>query len=120
MKNLILALLAATFPLSVMAASNLNSSRSNVTEEQAATTVKSSKSNSSDREQAQTASDCDFTIDQKGVARVAQPQKECKTFNESRGNNTRGAAPAGKPKSSEAGIAVSDPGVPNDKNTPKK
>jgi hypothetical protein len=72
MKHLILALLAATFPLSVMAATNLNSSKSNVTEEQAATTVKSSKSNSSDREQAVTASDCDFTIDQKGVKRVVQ------------------------------------------------
>ena len=39
--------------------------------ESAATTVKSSKSNSSEREQAQTASDCDFTIDQKGVKRAA-------------------------------------------------
>ena len=71
MKNLMLAIVVATFPLSVTAATNLNSSRSNVTEEQAATTVKSSKSNSSDREQAQPASDCDFTIDQKGVKRVA-------------------------------------------------
>jgi hypothetical protein len=119
MRHLILALLAATFPLSATAATNLNSSKSNVTEEQAATTVKSSKSNSSDREQAQTASDCDFAIDQKGVARSA-PQKECKTFNESRSNNTRALRRPGKPKSGEAGIAVSDPGVPNDKNTPKK
>jgi hypothetical protein len=71
-KHVILALLAATLPLSATAATNLNSSKSNVTEEQAATTVKSGKSNSSEREQAQTASDCDFAIDQKGVKRLAQ------------------------------------------------
>ena len=71
MRHLILALLTVTFPLSATAATNLNSSKSNVTEEQAATTVKSSKSNSSDRQQAQTASDCDFAIDQKGVQRAA-------------------------------------------------
>ncbi len=52
---------------------------------------------------------CEFTIDQKGLKRMAQPQKECKTYNESRSNNTRGAAPRGKP--GEPGIAVSDPGV---------
>jgi hypothetical protein len=105
-KHLILALLATTFSLSVTAATNLNSSKSNVTEEREAAL--------------QGADTCKFTIDEKGVKRLAQPQKECKTFNESRSNSLRGAAPAGKPKSSEAGIAVSDPGVPNDKNTAKK
>jgi hypothetical protein len=74
-----LALLAATFSLSVSAASiNLNSSRSNVTEEQATTTVKSSKSNTSDREAAlQGADSCNFTIDEAGVKRRAtEAQKQ--------------------------------------------
>jgi hypothetical protein len=76
MRHLILALLAATFSLSVTAATNLNSSRSNITEE--ATTVKSSKSNTSDREQAlQGADTCQFTIDQAGVKRQAtEAQKQ--------------------------------------------
>jgi hypothetical protein len=75
-KHLILALLAATFSLSVTAATNLNSSKSNVTEEQVTTTVKSSKSNTSDREQAPMGSDCNFTIDQKGVKRQAQQEAQ--------------------------------------------
>jgi hypothetical protein len=33
---------------------------------------------------------CESPVDQKGIKRVAQPQKECKTFNESRPNNARG------------------------------
>ena len=81
MKHLILALLAATVSLSVTAATNLNSSRSNATEEREAAL--------------QGADTCKFTIDEKGVKRLAQPQKECKTFNESRSNSLRGAAPAG-------------------------
>ena len=52
---------------------------------------------------------CEVAIDQKGVKRTAQPQKECKTYNESRSNNTRDAAPTRK--SSEPRIAVGDPGV---------
>jgi hypothetical protein len=131
MKHLILALLAATFSLSVTAASiNLNSSRSNAID----TTTERGKPSKdqktvddngalSDREKALLGADtCNFAIDQAGVKRQAteQQQKTCRTFNESRGNNARGAAPAGKPKSSEAGIAVSDPGVPNDKSTSKK
>jgi hypothetical protein len=37
-----------------------------------------------------------LAVDQKGVKRVAQPQKECKTFNESRSNITdRERAPSG-------------------------
>jgi len=78
-KHLILALLTGTFSLSVSAASiNLNSSRSNVTEEQATTTVKSSKSNTSDREAAlQGADSCNFTIDEAGVKRQAsEAQKQ--------------------------------------------
>jgi hypothetical protein len=96
-KHLILAFVAATLSLSLMAATNLNSSKSNVTEEREAAL--------------QGVDTCKFTVDEKGVKRLAQPQKECKTFNESRSNTTRGAAP--RPKSSEAGIAVGDPGVPN-------
>src|SRR6266542_4135015 len=65
--------------LAVLTAANLNSSKSNVTEEQATMTVKSSKSNSSDREQApQGADSCNFTIDEAGVKRQgteAQKQK---------------------------------------------
>ena len=53
---------------------------------------------------------CEFAVDQKGAKRVAQPQKECKTFNESRpNNNTRGASPES-----------SDPGMPNNKSASKK
>jgi hypothetical protein len=39
---------------------------------------------------------CNFTIDEAGVKRQAteQQQKTCRTFNESRSNNLRGAAPA--------------------------
>ena len=87
MKHLILALIAATFSLSVTAATNLNSSKSNATEERDAAL--------------QGVDTCTFTIDEKGVKRLAQPQKECKTFNESRSNSLRGAAPVGKPKSGE-------------------
>ncbi len=79
MKHLILALLTATFSLSVSAASiNLNSSRSNVTEEQATTIVKSSKSNTSDREAAlQGADSCNFTIDEAGVkSQASEVQKQ--------------------------------------------
>ena len=39
---------------------------------------------------------CEFAVDQPGVKRMVQPQKECKTFNESRSNSTRGAAPESK------------------------
>lgn len=100
MTRIILALLAATVSLSVSAASiDLNSSRSNATD---ATTERGKPT----KEQIL---DCSFAIDQKGLRRQATEaqQKECRTFNESRGNNTRG-------------IAVSDPGVPNDKNTLKR
>jgi hypothetical protein len=93
-KHLIPALLAATFSLSVTAATNLNSSRSNVQDFERATTVKGSKSNSDNR-----TTNCEFTIDQKGAKRQATAAEKQKC---------------------EAGIAVSDPGVPNDKNTSKK
>src|SRR6266436_1769885 len=93
-KFLMLASLAATLSLSASA-----DTLQKIAADDAArtTTVKSSKSNSSDREQAlQGADTCEFAIDQKGVKRLAQPQKECKTFNESRSNTTRGAAPESK------------------------
>ena len=64
MKHAILALLAATFALSVSAASiNLNSSRSNAAEERGKPT----------KEQV-----CDFTIDEKGVKRAATSQQKQK------------------------------------------
>ena len=69
-------------------AANLESSKSNVTEEQAATTVKSSKNNSSDREQAlQGADSCNVSVDQAGVKRQAteaQPQKYEKEASETK------------------------------------
>lgn len=67
MKHTILALLAATFALSVSAASiNLNSSRSNAAEERGKPT----------KEQV-----CDFTIDEKGVKRAATAQRKQKCEN---------------------------------------
>jgi hypothetical protein len=92
-KHLILALLAATLSLSATAATNLNSSKSNVVEE--AVTVKGSKSNSDNREAApQGADTCSFTIDEKGVKRQAteaQKQKcegaKTTTINNSKSNN---------------------------------
>ena len=112
MKRLTLALLAATFSLSVMAESvNLNSSKSNVSER-----GKPSKEQMAREAALQGPDTCNFaidekgnkfTIDQAGVKRQAteQQQKKCADA---------------KPKSGEAGIAVSDPGVPSNKNTPKK
>jgi hypothetical protein len=65
---------------------------------------------------------CEVSIDQAGAKRQqqsAQKQQECRTFNESRSNNLRGAGKAKEAatlqKSSEAGIAATDPGVPSDK-----
>jgi hypothetical protein len=132
-KHLILALLAATFSLSLMAESiNLNSSKSNVVErgkpskEQAAVQASGNDGIRGEREHALSGADsCNFAIDQKGnkftideagVKRLAteQQQKTCRTFNESRSNALRaGNPPSGKPKPGEARIAVSDPGVPN-------
>jgi hypothetical protein len=139
-KHLILALVAATFPLSVMAESiNLNSSRSNVVErgkpskDQVPAQAAGNDGIRGEREPALMGADsCNFaidqkgtkfTIDEKGVRRLAteQQQKTCKTFNESRSNALRDGNPSsGKPRSGEAGIAVSDPGVPSDKNALKK
>lgn len=93
MKHLMPALLAL-LALPATAATNLNSSRSNVQDFERATTVKGSKSNSDNR-----TISCDFTIDQKGAKRQATAAEKQKC---------------------EARIAVSDPGVPNDKNTSKK
>ena len=102
MRYLLLALLAA-FSVSVMAG---KPTKEQTTREQAL----------------QGADTCDFSIDQpgiKGQQQSAQKQQECKTFNESRSNSLRGAGKtkegATVQKSGEAGIAVSDPGVPSDK-----
>jgi hypothetical protein len=116
-KYLMLALVAGTFSLSASADTLRKIATEDAAR---TTTVKSSKSNSSDREispgsdvdvgaraesnargkpsKDQTAREpalqgvdtCELAVDQKGVKRVAQPQKECKTFNESRPNNARG------------------------------
>ena len=131
MKHLILALLAATFSLSVMAG---KPTKEQIVEPPAETAIIKSKSNiTNNRETALMGADsCNFSIDQKGtkftideagVRRLAteQQQKACKTFNEPRSNALRDGNPSsGKPKSGEAGIAVRDPSVPSDKNTPKK
>jgi hypothetical protein len=116
-KHLILALLAATFSLPASAANTFGKIEADTGKDARTTTVKGSKSNSDNREA------CNFTIDQKGVKRQAteQQQKACKTANEPRSNNLREGNPSfGKPQSGEAGIAVSDPGVPSDKSTSKK
>jgi hypothetical protein len=112
MNHLILALLAATFSLSVLAApSNLNSSRSQsdrVLGQQRVQDdnqiVKSKSNITNNRETAlQGADTCSFTIDEKGVKRQAtkaQKQKcekaasEAKTtINNSKSNNLREQAP---------------------------
>jgi uncharacterized protein YdeI (BOF family) len=112
MNHLILALLAATFSLSVLAApSNLNSSRSQsdrVLGQQGVQDdnqiVKSKSNITNNRETAlQGADTCSFTIDEKGVKRQAteaQKQKcekapnEAKTtINNSKSNNLREQAP---------------------------
>ena len=75
------------------------------------------------REQAlQGVDTCEASINQPAAIRQqqsAQKQQECRTFNESRSNNLRGAGKAKEgatlQKSSEGGIAAIDPGVPSDK-----
>jgi hypothetical protein len=131
MKHLILALLAATFSLSVMAG---KPTKEQIVEPPAETAIIKSKSNiTNNRETALMGADsCNFaidqkgnkfTIDEKGVRRptTEQQQKTCKTFNESRSNALREGNPSsGRPRSGEVGIAVSDPGVASDKNATKK
>ena len=141
MKHLILALLVA-LSLPVTAATTVKSSKSNSSEREqtpavegsaAATDPNSSKSNVArgkptkeqilDRQPASGADSCNFTIDQKGVKRqaTASQQQACKTANESRSTNLRGANPSsGTPSTSSVEIAVSDPGVPAGKSTSKK
>jgi hypothetical protein len=118
MKHLILGLLIATLSLPVTAATTVKSSKSNTSDREqttpveasaAATNLNSSKSNVergkpskeqiSDREHALSGADtCNFTIDQKGVKRQAtdQQQKACKTANQSRSNNLRGGNPSSR------------------------
>ena len=107
MKYLLLAILMA-FSLSVMAG-------------------KPTKEQKTGEQASQGADACDMSIDQPGVKRQqkgAQAQQECRTFNESRSNSSRGAAKAKEgataQKAGEAGIAASDPGVPSDKATTSK
>ena len=146
MNYLMLASLAATFSLSALAdtlqkiapedaarTTTVKSSKSNSSDREASPLSdadadpgprpgsnargKPSKDQAAREPAVQGVDTCEFAIDQRGVKRLAQPQKECKTFNESRPNNARGAAP--ESRSGEPGIAVSDPGVPN-KSTSKK
>jgi hypothetical protein len=106
-KYLLLAVLMA-FSLSVMAG-------------------KPTKEQTAGEQASQGADTCDMAIDQPGVKRQqkgAQPQQECRTFNESRSNALRGAGKAKEGatvrKPGDAGLAVSDPGVPTDKATAAK
>jgi FtsZ-interacting cell division protein ZipA len=107
MKYVLLAVLAA-FSLSVMAG-------------------KPTKEQKTSEQATQGADTCDMSIDQPGVKRQqkgAQPQQECRTFNESRSNSSREAGKAKEgatvQKAGGAGIATSDPGVPTDKATAAK
>ncbi len=107
MKHFILALLAATFSLSVMAESiNLNSPRSNVVER-----GKPTKEQTAREVALQGPDTCNIAIDEAGVKRQAteQQQKICK--------DGKGKMPAyGK-----SGIAVGDADVlTNDLTKPKK
>jgi hypothetical protein len=103
-KYLLLALLAA-FSLSVMAG---KPTKEQITGDQAA----------------QGADTCASGVDQPGIKRQqqsAQKQQECRTFNESRSNNSRGAGKAKDgatvQRPGATGTAANDQGVPGDKAT---
>ncbi len=117
MKYLMLASLAATFSLSALAdtlqkipaddaarTTTVKSSKSNSSDREVSPLSevdvdlgprpgsnargKPSKDQAAREQALQGVDTCEFAIDQKGVKRMAQPQKECKTFNESRSNIT--------------------------------